>query len=145
MKKQGFKGTMRWASNFYNAPLTYKGLHYATSEHFYQAHKTSCPKEREIIRKSPTAGKAKRLGSGCTLRKDWEEVKLDIMRLATHLKYSQNEDVREMLVYCDPNLLVEWNTWGDHFWGKCPDTNVGQNWLGKILLEERNAILNKEK
>lgn len=36
--------------------------------------------------------------------------------------------------------LIEGNTWGDKFWGAVWDKElgwVGQNWLGKLLMEER--------
>ena len=36
--------------------------------------------------------------------------------------------------------LVEYNTWGDTYWGVCTRIRQGQNWLGKILMEVREEL-----
>ena len=58
-----------------------------------------------------------------------------IMSEIIHAKFTQNKDLRILLVNTYPQTLVEGNTWHDYFWGVCDGR--GENWLGRILMAER--------
>ena len=58
---------------------------------------------------------------------------------AVHQKF-QNENLRKLLLATGDAELIEGNYWHDYYWGIC--NGVGQNWLGKILMEEREKIKN---
>lgn len=62
------------------------------------------------------------------------------MRDIVHIKFSSNDDLREALINTGSEELVEGNYWGDTFWGQSP-VGTGQNNLGKILMEIRNAFV----
>lgn len=82
---------------------------------------------------------AKRLGRKVRMRADWDEAKYDVMRSVVRAKFSDPEMARLLLATGDEEL-VEFNIWGDVVWGQCADSTwkwVGQNWLGKLLMELR--------
>lgn len=133
-----FFGDYRWLSNFYECHVHYDGVYYSSSENAYQAAKTTDFDERfKISEMSP--GQSKMAGRSLTIRDDWYLIKVDIMREIIMLKFAQNAELRRKLVDTGDALLVEGNTWNDKFWGQCP-VGVGQNMLGKLLMETRNKF-----
>ena len=132
-----FRGEYRFLSNFYPAPMTWLGFLWPTAEHAYQASKTQDMVSFTTISMLATPGQAKRMGRTIPIRLDWEYIKLDTMREIVGEKFKQNQILMERLIETKPHELVEGNTWGDTFWGKC--NGVGENYLGKILMEIRDA------
>lgn len=137
---KGFHGEYRWLSNFYECPVSYKGLEFGSSEAAYQAQKTENRGEREqFTGMSPS--EAKKVGkSGIYLRDDWEEIKIWIMRDVLLSKFTQNEDLKKKLLDTGEKYLEETNSWGDTFWGVCDGR--GKNELGAILMMIRDEIRN---
>jgi ribA/ribD-fused uncharacterized protein len=133
-----FKNSYHFLSNFYLHPVTFEGITYPSSEHAYVAAKTLDVEKRLEIANVETAGKVKRLGRALDLRPDWEEVKVDIMRTIVREKF-KDPVLRSKLARTAPHELVEGNWWNDRFWGQCP-VGVGENWLGRILMEIRDEI-----
>jgi len=132
-----FVGEHAFLSNFYPSSIWIDGRQYQTCEHAYQASKTLVDSEHEVIRGAKTAGEAKKLGRSVNLRRDWESVKVDLMRKFVRLKF-ENPLLRELLLATGDAELIEGNHWNDTCWGVCRGT--GQNWLGKILQEVREGI-----
>jgi ribA/ribD-fused uncharacterized protein len=132
-----FTGKYRFLSNFAPSKVDYFGDEYPTVEHAYQAAKTSDPQEREKVRLCKTPGEAKRMGRTITLRKDWEERKIEIMYMLCNHKFS-DPLFAAALLETGTEELVEGNNWGDKFWGKV--NGEGENWLGKILMQIREEI-----
>jgi len=131
-------------SNFYPCSIESEGLIYKTTEHAFQAAKTSDIAKREEIRDADTAGKAKRLGRKVDLRKDWEEVKDDIMLTVLREKFKQ-QDLREKLLATENAVLVESTRWHDNYWGVCnceKCSGVGKNMLGTLLMKVRGELEN---
>jgi ribA/ribD-fused uncharacterized protein len=131
-----FEGEYAFLSNFYESPALYEGVLYPTSEHAYQAAKTLVLAEREQILKARTAGQAKRLGKQVTLRFDWEEVKVGVMREVLVSKFQHSLELKQKLVATGDAYLEEGNWWGDVFWGVCK--GIGQNKLGLLLMQLRS-------
>ena len=46
-------------------------------------------------------------------------------------------DLRGWLKHTDPQTLIEWNDWGDRFWGRDRKTGEGLNVLGQLLMDIR--------
>ena len=134
-----FKGDNEFLSNFYKSPFAFMGIEFPTVEHFYQASKACDFLEAHNLANCPMAGGVKRLGKAVELRGDWEEVKIDVMRLALSIKFS-DDDLREKLLATGDCELYEGNTWGDTFWGVDLRTGVGKNHLGKLLTELREKL-----
>jgi N-glycosidase YbiA len=130
-----FFGNYRFLSNFWPCRIKYEGLVYPSVEHAYQAAKTLDCSEKLKICEAKTPGQAKRMG--CTLRSDWEEIKLNVMLDLLRLKFSIPE-LKEKLLLTEDALLVEGNEWGDVFWGVWEGR--GENNLGKLLMKVRGEI-----
>ena len=79
---------------------------------------------------------AKRLGKSVELRTDWSQIKLEVMADLLWQKFIINPKLRSMLLATGDRELVEGNTWGDTFWGKCG--GVGTNHLGNLLMRLRD-------
>lgn len=121
-------------SNFHPSMISFEGFLYPTVEHAYQASKTIDPKIRELIRKAKSPGDAKKLGRSLTLRGDWIEVRVGIMRTLIKEKF-ENPFLRHLLLATGDRELIHENRWNDRFWGVT--NGVGENWLGRILGEVR--------
>lgn len=134
-----FGGAQRFLSNFYECPRTviHDGLQYPTVEHAFQAAKSLDPIARRLVADQRTPGDAKRAGRQLALRKDWEDVKLDVMRSCVRAKFELDESLALQLYRTWPMPLIEGNHWNDTFWGVC--RGRGENWLGRILMEVREA------
>jgi len=144
-----FRMNHYFLSNFYPAHVTYLGVSYQTSEHAYQAQKTTIPAEQEDVRQCATPGKAKRMGKLVTMRPDWLHMKARIMGEILWEKFRQNPDIAVQLINTDPRPLIEGNTWGDAFWGAeydpVSDTWIGRNELGVQLMAVRARFIKGEK
>jgi len=129
-------------SNFHTSTIVVDGKTYPTVEHAYQAHKTLNEDSRALIRRAKTPAEAKKLGRGVEIRSDWNDVKIDLMRTFTRLKF-ENPLLRQYLLATGDAELVHGNTWNDRFWGVCRGT--GENWLGRILMELREELRKEAK
>lgn len=150
-----FFGDYRFLSNFYPSPMTvpviYDGInhkeqeavrvHYIdfpTVEHAYVACKSNSPEIQKFVATLDGAGAVKRYGRKIPLRPDWEQVKLNIMRMLVRKKFFTHDDLAFQLMQTHDAQLIEGNTWGDTYWGVCK--GVGENNLGKILMAIRDEL-----
>lgn len=131
-----FQGQYRFLSNFWEHPIPYEGLEYRTSEHAYQAAKTTDLFERTCIQQAHTPGQAKRLGRRITIRPDWDAIKLDVMEEILNIKFADPK-LKAMLLATGDQELIEGNTWNDTYWGIC--NGAGHNHLGRILMKIRGS------
>jgi ribA/ribD-fused uncharacterized protein len=136
-----FRGKYAFLSNFYEAATEFEGVVYPTSEHAFQAAKSLHSGDREAIRNAPTPRQAKRMGKQVKLREDWEEIKYEVMLTCLRSKFSRG-DLRTRLLASWKEPLEEGNTWGDTVWGVV--NGVGQNLLGKALMQVRDEIIVEE-
>ena len=86
------------------------------------------------------------MGRHATLRPDWEEVKVDVMREGLRKKFAIPE-LRAMLLATGDEELIAGNTWHDRTWGRCVCDKCGgqgQNLLGQLLMELRTEIRYEE-
>jgi N-glycosidase YbiA len=127
-------------SNFSNHPIEINGRVYPTVEHFYQAMKFRDFEYAEKIRRASSPMEAKRLGRTrkLTVRDDWEQNKVDVMRQAIREKFRLNTQLRDILLSTGDEELIEAAPY-DEFWGS-GRTGEGQNWLGRILMEVRSEL-----
>jgi ribA/ribD-fused uncharacterized protein len=139
-KIDSFSGDYKFLSNFYPCSVELDGIVYPTVEHAYQAAKTIDPHERQIILETPQPNIAKKLGRYCTIRKDWDDVKLSVMSDLVWQKFSGDETLKSQLLATGDAELVEGNWWNDTYWGVC--RGQGHNNLGKILMLVRNELKN---
>lgn len=136
---RSFDGEYRFLSNFCMAPVEYEGIVYPSTEHAYQAAKTLNKDLRGAFAEITSPGAVKKLGQTISLRLDWEDIKISVMRNIVTAKFEQNPDLMKKLMATKGHELIEGNTWGDTFWGQCP-IGKGRNELGKILMSIRDDI-----
>jgi len=142
-----FKDELYFLSNFYPSKILYKGTFWPTVEHAYQGEKCSDLDMAEVIRNVLTPEHAKGIGKRVAIRKDWEEIKIDVMTDLVLAKFTQNEELKKKLLNTGNLKLIEGNYWHDNFWGNCYCNKCkhieGQNILGIILMEIRNILKKK--
>ncbi len=127
-------------SNFAPYPIMLRGKRWPTSEHFFQAQKFESEREREAVRKATSPMLAARLGRDRKrkLRRDWEAVKVAVMREALQAKFRQHADLGALLLATGDALLVE-HTENDDYWGDGGDGS-GRNELGRLLMALRDEL-----
>lgn len=139
-KIDSFSGEYRFLSNFWSVNVSFEGKTYPSSEHAYQAPKTTDESIREKIRQMETAGKAKKLGQQIEKRSDWnDDMRIANMTALVEEKFSiKNDELVQKLLATGDAELIEGNTWNDTFFGVC--NGVGENHLGKILMATRQKL-----
>lgn len=127
-------------SNFARYPITIKKKRYPTAEHFFQSQKFKAPKDREDIRNANSPMLAARMGRDRKrkLRRDWESAKLNVMREALLAKFTQHNDLRELLLSTHNAKIIE-HTEADSYWGDGGD-GTGRNMLGQLLMATRTIL-----
>lgn len=136
-----FRKDYFFLSNFYPCHVEFDGLTYLSSEAAFQAQKTIDPRRRKFYTEL-SAKDAKASGMIESLRIDWEKVKLGIMYDVNYAKFTQDTRLKNRLLETGDEHLEEGNKWGDKFWGTVK--GVGENHLGKILMEVRERIRKEE-
>lgn len=127
-------------SNFHPSPFILDGLKWETVEHYFQAQKATSNHQREMIRLARTPDIAKRFGRECELRKDWNEVKVDVMFNACIAKYQQNPDLLKILLDTGNAVLHEDSPY-DFIWGwRSRQGDQGLDLLGKVLMRVRKEL-----
>ena len=129
-----------WFSNFAPYPIEIAGQRWPTSEHYFQAQKFAGMALVGQIRRASSPSEAARLGRSREhpLRSDWEQVKEEIMYRAVLAKFTQHDDLREILLDTGDAILIE-HTGNDSYWGDGGDGS-GRNRLGHILMRVRTEL-----
>lgn len=148
---KSFDGEFDFLSNFHpNTPFSVamfpdKRVEFTSGEHGYQAYKAFAVKDatREtvldlvtMVADCDTPGEAKKVGRKINIDVPaWDAMKDYCMRTVVFEKFANNPVLQEKLLATGAAMLVEGNTWGDLYWGRCE--GKGQNRLGAILIEVR--------
>lgn len=133
-----FKDEYRWLSNFEPCDVQFDGATYPSVEHAYQAAKTVDLAERESLL-TLTAGQAKRQGRKVTMRPDWDDIKLAVMKNLLQQKFAI-ESYKDLLLATGAQEILEGNNWGDVFWGVNLQNNKGANQLGRLIMSIRDTM-----
>jgi N-glycosidase YbiA len=127
-------------SNFAPYPFLLDGEWWPTSEHYFQAQKFKDKAYKTKIRTSNSPMLAARMGRDRKqkLRRDWESVKVGVMRAAVLAKFTQHDDLNALLLSTGDSKLFE-HTENDDYWGDGGDGS-GKNMLGRILMQVRESL-----
>ncbi len=149
-----FKNEYSFLSNFFNLEysIIHEGVRYNSVETAYQAQKTNDLNTKLQISRMTPAG-AKRFARTIDLRKDWEDIKVGVMKKFVEEKFLRSAELKGKLLDLKDYEIIEGNFWHDNYWGicyckKCAPTggmSKGKNTLGKILMDLRDSILELEK
>jgi len=145
--KEDFGGLSNMASGY---PLQVNGVRILTTEALYQACRfPHLPDvQREIIgQHSPMTAKMKSKPYRQDSRPDWDEVRYKVMRWCLRVKLAQNyEEFGRLLLATRDRPIVEQSRKDDYWGAKLVDesgeTLVGQNVLGRLLMELREKLKN---
>lgn len=136
-----FKNQYFFLSNFYEYPIYYNKLVFCNAEAAFQAQKVINEKDQyKFI--NLNASQARKLGKTVQLRKDWEEIKDNVMYEIVKRKFTINKELQQKLLETKEEELIEGNWWHDTYWGVDSKTGIGQNKLGKILMKVREEVKN---
>jgi ribA/ribD-fused uncharacterized protein len=139
-----FNNEYEFLSNFYEVKITWQGITYRNVEAAYQAQKCM---ERSHEFANLTGAEAKKLGRVVPIDPNWEYRKLMVMKNLVYLKFAENKDLKQKLLSTGNEYIEEGNWWGDTYWGVCTNKkydHVGENHLGKILMEVRQMLQNEK-
>ena len=127
-------------SNFSSFKLEWKGYVWMTSEHAYHSEKFDDPMIIKQLKETCSAHDAMKLAytNKEKYRKDWDEVKLKIMKKILQAKVAQHPYVKKKLLESGDKELIE-NSWRDPYWGWGPSKD-GENYLGKLWMEVRDEL-----
>lgn len=141
----GFVRNNKYLSNFYLIPIMFCGIEFPSVENAYQAMKVkrgywplfaSCsPSESKHLWKTlPTK----------FIPEVWDELKLSVMTHLVYIKFTSESkeslQIRKSLYETANKTLIEYNWWGDTFWG-IDYKKGGKNNLGKVLMNVRKTLL----
>ncbi len=127
-------------SNFSPHGFELDGVFWNTSEHYFQAQKFAGTEYEEQIRLSLSPMEAAKMGRDRSkpLRKDWEDIKDELMRKAVLKKFTTHKDIQKVLLSTEDKVIIE-KTSNDYYWG-CGKDGSGKNMLGIILMEVRELL-----
>ena len=154
----GFRDNFDFLSNFYDLEThikddEYSDISYSTIEHYYQSHKVYSHDCKYMISNHPKKGLKNFVNSLHEATIYCNRVKvnrnrqlaINVMKSGLMFKFSKhNPTLRRKLIDTDGIELVEYNTWGDKFFGVDIRTGKGYNHLGKILMDIRTFIIQNE-
>ena len=142
-------------SNFSPFPVSVDGVEWPTVEHYYQAqkfagvHNDIARESFEKIKLAESPEAAAKIGRSAqaahpeSVRKDWDDVKVDVMRRALTEKLVRYEGPRTLLmesVCTDGRVRVIEDSPVDGVWGAGRD-GTGQNLLGALLVNIREDLV----
>lgn len=131
-------------SNLYRRQIEFQGVVYKTSEHAYQAGKARKDDVRKWLMAAPTPALLAMAAHGLyvwDVHPDWAKNKFTRMKKILHAKFTQHEDLQELLLSTDNKRLVEdatVNNAVNRLWGEVK--GKGKNKLGELLMEVRAEI-----
>lgn len=131
-------------SNLYRRAMIFEGREYATSEHAYQAGKARKEEVKEWILSAPSPALVAMAAHGLyswDIVSDWSVIKFDRMRQVLRVKFTQHEDLRELLLSTGEARLVEAGKTDNavnRLWGEV--NGKGKNMLGVLLMELRDEL-----
>ena len=137
-----FTGDFSFLNGFYETPVVYNFRTYRCSECAYYAQKTLDGEKRESFEKLKGES-AYKLNKQLKVRVDWELLKETEMYNITWCKFTQNEDLKKLLLDTGEKFLIDVNTYGDEFWGI--SEGKGENLRGFILMNIRSRLRTVEK
>lgn len=131
-------------SNLYRRPIQFEGETFPTSEHAYQAGKARKPEVREWVLAAPSPALVAMAAHGLyywDIAPGWSQTKFDRMRGVLRAKFTQHEDLKELLLSTGSARLIE-STRVDNevnrLWGEV--NGKGRNMLGQFLMELRESL-----
>jgi len=132
-------------SNLFRRQIIFEGREYPTAEHAYQAGKARKDLVREWILSAPSPSLVAMAAHGLyswDIVPNWSTIKFERMRQVLYAKFTQHDDLFELLLSTGNYRLVEAGKVDNQVnreWGEV--NGKGKNMLGVILMELRSKLL----
>lgn len=154
----GFYEDYRWLSNMYTTNVDwYDGYSYPSSETIYQMEKLrgiiDDDKLYEIFNTLDGYSSKKEIKKyKDIIRPEWHLIKNGIMYEILYKKFTDNNQIKSLLISTNNLYLEETNNWGDTYWGKIHNVSttfveneerIGSNILGILLMSIRKRLVNE--
>lgn len=134
-------------SNLFKREIEFEGELFQTAEHAYQAGKPRKKEVRDWVLSAPSPSLVAMAAHGLyvwDVTPDWSKIKFDRMRGVLQAKFSQHQDLLELLLSTGSARLVEvgkTNNAVNRLWGEV--NGKGKNMLGILLMEVRADLAKK--
>jgi len=131
-------------SNLYKRTIVFEGATYPTAEHAYQAGKPRKDSVREWLLAAPSPALLAMAAHGLywwDVTPGWSKTKFVRMKAVLKEKFTQNEDLRRLLLSTGTARIVEAasvDSAVNRLWGEV--NGRGKNMLGKLLMEIRAEL-----
>ena len=132
-----FKGEYDFLSNRFPCRVLWEGLEFRSAEAAFQASKCQDEKERKVYAGCST-DKAILKGKDQIPYPGWAEAQLGIMESILLAKYEQNPFLMQKLVDTGSCVLLNGNNKQETFWGIDLYSWIGENHLGRIIMNIRD-------
>lgn len=135
-------------SNLFRRPIEFEGEVFATSEHAYQAGKARKPEVKAWLMSAPSPALLAMAAHGLyywDVSPGWSQKKFDRMRGVLRAKFTQHDDLRELLLSTGSARLIETATVDNEvnrLWGEV--NGQGRNMLGVLLMELRERLRSED-
>ena len=140
MRKEYIKN---WFSNMlpFDNPLVVDGVSYPAVENYYQAMKLyEDDIEGRKLLASVSPRKSKTLVREMKTRELSESERIRNMRFALEHKYTNSSSWGKKLLETGNEEIIEYNNWGDTFFGFDIEKGEGKNVLGLLLMARREEL-----
>jgi ribA/ribD-fused uncharacterized protein len=131
-------------SNLFRRPMLFEGKKFPTAEHAYQAAKPKRAKVQEWILNAPTPSLVAMAAHGLytwEIASNWSQIKYARMRKVLRAKFSQHQDLSQILLSTGDARIVEVgrvDSPANRTWGEV--NGKGKNLLGVLLMEIRTEL-----
>lgn len=137
-------GELGYLASYSDHGFYLNGVFYKTVEHYYQSEKVSDSDVKEKIIAAATPKEASIIGRdrSIKIKKDWDNLRNDVMYKGVYEKFKQNKDIQIKLLQTGTEDIVE-ETVDEYYWG-CGKKHTGENNFGIILCKVREQLRNEE-
>ncbi|MCI4652594.1 NADAR family protein [Sphingomonas aquatilis] len=131
-------------SNLYRREIEFEGESFVTSEHAYQAGKARKAEVKDWLMAAPSPSLLAMAAHGLyywDISPGWSQKKFDRMRGVLYAKFTQHQDLRDLLLSTGTARLIETATVDNEvnrLWGEV--NGQGKNMLGELLMELRARL-----
>ena len=135
----GFFGPYRFLSNMWPCAIIFRGNTFPSVENAYQSAKFDDAHVLQFVQITPK--ESKKLSITMPMKytsTEWDAMRISIMSECLQSKFA-NPELAALLLSTGEKHLAETNWWEDRFWG-CDKNGVGENNLGKLLMEIRTRL-----
>lgn len=131
-------------SNLHRREIEFEGVVHPTAEHAYQAGKARRSAVRDWLLAAPSPALLAMAAHGLyhwDVAPGWSKTKFDRMHAVLKEKFSQHQDLADLLLSTGDAQLIETATVDNatnRLWGEV--NGKGKNMLGSLLMEVRNEL-----